>query len=163
MQTNYKTENLIKLPKVGGKKKLRQERQFAKDREAHNHDGAKTILVAFESLQKIAPTDSQNDCKVGERKREGREETRCARTRKARDSRLCSTLGQVLRSVIMRDARFVPRLKSIEEFLFRAHGDLTVGSSLASVFIYPHFNYFNLWTFFSDFLLDPMVCPGRVY
>jgi hypothetical protein len=72
MQTNYKTENLIKLPKVGGKKKLRQERQFAKDREAHNHDGAKTILVAFESLQKIAPTDSQNDCKVGERKREGR-------------------------------------------------------------------------------------------
>jgi hypothetical protein len=35
----------------------------------------------------------------------------------------------------------------------RAHADLTVGSSLASVFIYPHFDYFNLLTFFSDFYL----------
>lgn len=121
MQTNYKTENLMKLPKVA-KKKTETEKAFAKDREAHNHDSAKTILVAFESLQKIAPTDSQNDCKVREREREKDEKTRCARTRKARDSRLCSTLGHVLRSVIMRDARFLPRLKSIQEFLSERMG-----------------------------------------
>jgi hypothetical protein len=84
IQTNYKTENLIKLPKVAPpKKKTETENAFAKDREAHNQDGAKTILVAFESLQKIAPTDSQND----------REKERRTRRRDARAQEKHATLG----------------------------------------------------------------------
>jgi hypothetical protein len=43
MQTHYKTENFIKLPKVG-EKKTEREKAFSKDGEAHNRDGAKTIL-----------------------------------------------------------------------------------------------------------------------
>jgi hypothetical protein len=93
MQTNYKTENLMKLPKVA-KKKTETEKAFAKDREAHNHDSAKTILVAFESLQKIAPTDSQNDCKVK------REKERRTRRRDARAQEKHATLGCARRSVM---------------------------------------------------------------
>jgi hypothetical protein len=146
MQTNYKTENLIKLPKVA-KEKTETEKAFSKDREAHNHDGAKTILVAFESLQKIATTDSQNDCKVRERKRERREDEMRAHKKSTRLSvvlhaRSCATLGYNAPRAVS---------SSFERVSVRAHRDLTVGSSLASVFIYPHFNYFNLFTFFSDF------------
>jgi len=50
MQTNYKIEKLIKLPKMG--KKTETKKAFIKDRKAHNHDGMKIILVAFKSLPK---------------------------------------------------------------------------------------------------------------
>jgi len=42
-----------------GKKKLREKKAFAKDREAHNHDNSKMILVAFESLSK---NDQKKNC-----------------------------------------------------------------------------------------------------
>lgn len=153
MQTNYKTENLTKLPKVG-EKKTEGEKAFSKDGEAHNHDGAKTILVAFESLQKIAATDSQNDCKVRERKREGREDEMRAHKKSTRlsvvlDARSCATLGYNARRAVSSSFEIHRRVS------VRGHRDLTVGSSLESVFIYPHFNYFNLLTFFCDIYQTP--------
>jgi hypothetical protein len=61
------------------------------------------------------------------------------------DARSSATLGYNARRAVSSSFEIHRRVS------VRAHGDLTVGSSLASVFIYPHFNYFNLLTFFSDF------------